>query len=446
MLLGTVKFINSWGLINYVFVFEVLMSGLKIAQVGCGGMGLRHIYGQYELKQNKDIFDMVAVCDLNPSAAEHVASEAEKVLGKKPKVYTDFDRMISEETLDAVEIVTDVGIHHSLAIKALNAGLHVSVEKPLGLTVRASLRIIEAAKENDRVLVIQENHRRDPINRMVKYILDKKIIGSPRLIHFAALEGTKQIAHGTAWRQLKNRGGYLLDFGVHETDIFCYFMGEVSSVYGETELWEKKRSTASNPDWALSQYYSHRTKERIEQAEYVDCTSEDMCLGIIRFSSGAIGYYGRSLAAPGMRTDTNIVYCEEGSIELPDSRSGKGALITMNGSTKHLSESDLLNLIPEFQLDDLTASFFDGEKKLLSYDYEMAEKDRKFIAMGLMDFGNALLDGTTPEVGPKEGLDAVALVYAILESGFSGNRVQFEDVAQDRINEYQAEVNTASGL
>ena len=147
------------------------MSNLKIAQVGCGGMGLRHIYGQYELKQNRDPFDMIAVCDLNEDSAEHVANEAEKVLGKRPKVYTDFDLMISKESLDAVEIVTDVGIHHSLAIKALDAGLHVSVEKPLGLTVRACLKIIEAAKRNNRVLVIQENHRRDPLNRMVTIAL-----------------------------------------------------------------------------------------------------------------------------------------------------------------------------------------------------------------------------------------------------------------------------------
>ena len=422
------------------------MSNLKIAQVGCGGMGLRHIYGQYELKQNRDSFDMVAVCDLNEGSAEHVANEAEKVLGKRPKVYTDFDLMISKESLDAVEIVTDVGIHHSLAIKALDAGLHVSVEKPLGLTVRACLKIIEAAKRNNRVLVIQENHRRDPLNRMVKHILDKKVLGSPRLIHFASLEGTKQIAHGTAWRQLKNRGGYLLDFGVHETDLFCYFMGDVASVFGETELWETQRSTESDAGWVLSQYYSHRTKENIEQEEFVDCTSEDMCLGLIRFRSGAIGYYGRSLAAPGNRTNSDVIYCDEGSIELPGSRSGNSASITMNGASGPLSGGELLEMIPEFQLDDLTASFFGNERRLLAYEYEMPEVDRKFIAMGLMDFSNALLNGTTPEVGAKEGLDAVALVYAILESGHLGQRVKFEDVALDRVNDYQFEVNAAAGL
>ena len=118
----------------------------------------------------------------------------------------------------------------------------------------------------------------------------------------------------------------------------------------------------------------------------------------------------------------------------------------MNGASDPLSGSELIGMIPEFQLDDLTASFFDNERRLSSYEYEMPEVDRKFIAMGLMDFSNALLNGTTPEVGAKEGLDAVALVYAILESGHLGQRVQFEDVALDRVNDYQLEVNAAAGL
>jgi predicted dehydrogenase len=87
---------------------------LSLAQVGCGGMGLRHVYGLMELRtQGFDVFDLVALCDKQSSAVEHVASEAEKVLGKRPKTYTDFDEMLEKEPgVDAVDVVTDTRLHH----------------------------------------------------------------------------------------------------------------------------------------------------------------------------------------------------------------------------------------------------------------------------------------------------------------------------------------------
>ena len=144
------------------------MDKIQIAQIGCGGMGLRHAFSYVELKKHADLFDLVALCDLNAEVAEHVALEAEKELGLKPRVYTDFDTMLSEEKhLDAVDVVTDVGLHHSLTIKALESGLHVSVEKPMAVSVKACLQMIEAAEKAGKILVVQENHRRDPIYRLV---------------------------------------------------------------------------------------------------------------------------------------------------------------------------------------------------------------------------------------------------------------------------------------
>ncbi len=204
------------------------MADLKIAQVGCGGMGLRHLYGEVELKRVTDSFDLIAVCDLNQSAADHIANEAERCLGRRPEIYTDFDRMLSaEKDLDAVDIVTDVGLHHTLALKAFDAGVNVAVEKPLGVTVRACLRMIEAADVSGKVLLVEENHRRDPVYRLVKSVLDSGALGSPRLMHVASFGGTRNLPHGTAWRHIKNRGGFLLDYGVHDADLFGYFMGDI---------------------------------------------------------------------------------------------------------------------------------------------------------------------------------------------------------------------------
>ena len=74
------------------------------------------------------------------------------------------------------------------------------------------------------------------------------------------------------------------------------------------------------------------------------------------------------------------------------------------------------------------------------------EIDRKLIAIELQDFADAISDSREPEVTGEAGLRAVALSYAILESGHMGCTVAFGDVAEDRISSYQDEINAAMGL
>ena len=85
---------------------------LNIALVGCGGMGLRHLYGFIEHSKKFDTLNLVAVCDVNDQAARHVADVAEEQLGKRPAIHTDFDAMLASESLDAIDIVTDTRMHH----------------------------------------------------------------------------------------------------------------------------------------------------------------------------------------------------------------------------------------------------------------------------------------------------------------------------------------------
>ena len=419
------------------------MAELQIAQVGCGGMGLRHLYGEVELKRVFGTFDLVALCDLNASAAEHLASEAEKGLGKRPEVYTSFDEMLEKEKgIDAIDIVTDSGLHHVLALKAFDAGKHVAVEKPMGLTVRACRTMMDAAGRAGRVLSVSENYRRDPMNRLVKAVLDAQAIGEPRLYLDVSAGGTRYISHGTAWRHLKLRGGYLLDFAVHNADLLLYFMGEVDSVYAETHLWEKVRHLSANQ----VMFYAHRVKEEIERRGPVECTSEDMALALIRFKSGAIGQLVKTIAAPGAPTQADIIYCSGGSLKLPGSRSGRKVEVTKIDERSPLREQEVLALAPQWELDDVTAPFFQGQRRPTSYDMPFEEIDRKLIALELQDFAEAVLDGRDPEVTGHVGLEAVALTFAILESGLLREAVSLADVAEDKTNAYQQEINESVGL
>jgi predicted dehydrogenase len=422
---------------------------IRLAQVGCGGMGLRHIYGLRELREKGfDTFELVALCDVHRSAAEYVAGEAEKGVGRKLRVYTDYDQMLSQEkSLDAVNIVTDTRFHHTLALKAFDAGKHVAAEKPMGLTVGACRRMIEGAKRAGKVLSVSENYRRDPINRLVRAILEAEAIGEPRLVLDISASGTRMLQQVAAWRHMKLRGGYVVEYGVHNADLLLYLMGDVERVYAETHLWEEVRYSTNQPlAGQLARFYGHRVKEDEEKAEAVECTAEDMALAVLRFKSGAMGQLSMSIASPGEGVHAGVIYGSEGSLKLPGSRTGRPVQLTRIDAREPLSESEALALVPRFRLDDATAAFFQSRRRLSSYDMPFEQIDRILIAIELQDFANAILNGQQPEVTGEEGLKAVALSYAILESGYLRRPVSFVDVVEDRVNAYQREINESVGL
>ena len=88
----------------------------------------------------------------------------------------------------AVDITTTPPYHHSLAVEALERGMHAMVEKPVGLTVKGSNRIRAAQEASGRVVSVAENYRRDPINRLGKALLDSGVIGTPRVMIHHTIE------------------------------------------------------------------------------------------------------------------------------------------------------------------------------------------------------------------------------------------------------------------
>ena len=90
-------------------------------------MGGRHLFGLGEL-YDTDLcnVELVAVCDLRPDNAEHLAGRAEALLGARPRVYSDLEAMVTAQPdLQGAVVTTDSGSHHLVACAALELGLHV---------------------------------------------------------------------------------------------------------------------------------------------------------------------------------------------------------------------------------------------------------------------------------------------------------------------------------
>ena len=88
---------------------EATLDKIRLALVGCGGMGTRHLYGLgTSPKPPFDNVELVAVCDIRRDNAELAAVEAEKLVGQRPAVFTDLETMHREvPDLMAVDVVVE---------------------------------------------------------------------------------------------------------------------------------------------------------------------------------------------------------------------------------------------------------------------------------------------------------------------------------------------------
>ena len=124
---------------------------LKIALIGCGGIARAHVAGYADLrKRGCRELEYVACCDLSTEAADTRPSEIAEAQESKPRVFTDVDELVASGVADAVDVCLPHWLHHEMAIRALRGGLHVMVEKPIGITVAATLAILAAARNQER--------------------------------------------------------------------------------------------------------------------------------------------------------------------------------------------------------------------------------------------------------------------------------------------------------
>ena len=152
---------------------------VKLAIVGCGGMAHGHLNSYLRIKEKEsDKFDFVAMCDPVADRAQKFADEAARAQGSTPKVYTDLDEMLKNEDLDGADICSRHSDHHVNGIACLDAGVNVMIEKPFGVTIKASKLIIEAAERNGKIAATAENIRRGLMVTFLQQSLAKQAIYS----------------------------------------------------------------------------------------------------------------------------------------------------------------------------------------------------------------------------------------------------------------------------
>lgn len=409
---------------------------LQLAIVGCGGMGTRHLYGLQELQRSGvGGVDLIAVCDLLETNAGELANQAEQRLGRRPRVFNNMRAMREAmPELEAVDVTTESGTHHKVAVEALGLGFHVMVEKPIALTVRGSRRMIDAAKTAGKILAVAENYRRDPMNRLARALLDDGAIGRPYCILNTSIGGSDRIII-LPWRHLKDKGGIVVDAGIHDADVLQFLMGKVQSAYGKVEQYEPVRYRAAHGG-ATNDFYA-RWRDQIP--EQMTPTAEDAMYAFLNFENGVVGQWIQHYAGHGRGLAQRFVYGSKGNLELPRDRSGNPIRLSLDDGTD-LQDERILDYAPSYKLDSVATALF-GSERPWHYTFTFPECDRKLIAIEYADFAHAIRTGGKPEVDGEEGLSALAALYAAFESSALGRVVTTAEVESGEIDAYQRDLN-----
>jgi predicted dehydrogenase len=391
---------------------------IRLALVGCGGISQAHVAGYDDLhRKGCREFLVTACCDVIEGSARQRAHEIAQFHDQEPQVFTDVAALIASGVAEAADVCVPHCFHHSVAIPLLEGGLHVMVEKPVGVTVKASKKIIHAAETHGRLLATGENVRRDLASRACAWAINqRRLIGDVRLVSVQAIQ------HGpfdyekpaTKWRGVKllTGGGMIMDSGAHFADMVQVLFGEVDDVC------------------CTMNTYDDRIIEHAPVVGDVRADVEDTWHAMIHFKNGpAVTWtYSRSFYGEGFRAAS--YYGSEGTM----SDLGFPFHPFQGGGTAILADGTVVSN-EEIQAEYM-ASLTDEEKENL-FPYGVTDG----FAIEVWDFVNAISTGRKPEMDGYDGLRAKALCECCYESATAGKPVKFVDVIEGRINAYQRPID-----
>ena len=338
--------------------------------VGCGGIARRRTIpeGIVPAKNSK----LIAVMDANNAIAQEMA----KTL--KVKCYRSEEELLSDPEINAVYIATPAYLHYPQTMKALHAGRHVLVEKPLATSLTECEAMVVGAEEEELNLGVGYMMRFHGLHQKLRKMLAEGKLGKPVLgraqlsCWYPPIEG--------AWRQdpIQGGGGSFIDMGNHLLDVLEYiFASPVSEISCFTG--------------------------RLIQSYPV----EDSSLTMVRFKNGALG----------------IV---DAFFSIPDNSSRN--MLEIYGSTGSILAEGTIGQSPGGKV----RAFLEGEAK--TYDARQARPAEEGMPVEftpvntyqaeIEEFAAAIIENRKPQVSGEEGLWSQKLVLAAYESARTGRSIK----------------------
>ena len=205
---------------------------LRVALVGTGRISDLHAI---EYLQNPAA-QITALCDSCPDLAR------ERALAwgcGEVHIDDDLDQLLARDDVDLVELLLPHHLHLRAALKAIDAGKIVSLQKPMCISVEEADRLVAAAEASGRPFKVFENFIFHPPVMKARALIEEGAIGEPLSIRLKSNPGKSRTAwavpkEADAWRQDRGRSGggpLVFDDGHHKFALAWHFMGAPREVH-----------------------------------------------------------------------------------------------------------------------------------------------------------------------------------------------------------------------
>lgn len=210
---------------------------VHIGIVGIGFMGMTHYKAMAQVKGGQ----VAAIVSRDPQKRTGDWRAIQGNFGDSGGVqdlagircYETLDELCADPAIDLVDICLPTTMHVEASVRALAAGKHVLLEKPIAVTLRDADRIVAAAAEHQRQFMVAHVLRYFPEFRLIKQLVDSAEYGPVLAAHF------KRIISRPAWwgpEDLQRTGGPAIDLHIHDADFVQFLFGMPTAVRAQGYL------------------------------------------------------------------------------------------------------------------------------------------------------------------------------------------------------------------
>lgn len=194
------------------------MAKTRIAVLGAGFMGGTHARAYHQ----RDDVEIAAIYARSGRRAQDLANELDSTFTD------DLDRVLRNDSIEAVDICLPTPVHRSTVEAALAAGKHVLLEKPLAMTVEDGDALTAAYEKTDRVFMVAHVLRFWPEYVELKRVIDSGELGKPISASTARRQPFPEWS--ALFKRADQTGGAIFDMLIHDYDVLNWVLGSPSSV------------------------------------------------------------------------------------------------------------------------------------------------------------------------------------------------------------------------
>jgi len=254
---------------------------MRVGVIGVGGHGKGRHLAPYKKLQDKGQVEVVAVADVNEERAREAAKQF-----SVPRYYKDYIKMLDQEDLDAVSVVTPSGLHAQVAKQVVSRGVNALVDKPLAPSLKEAVEVATAAKDHNAVLMVGYWSRFSPWLQEAISLREKGYFGK-LFFSYASILRRRGIPGVPTFIDEKLSGGKGAMF-----DIGCYLVDAALAVMG----FPRPVSVMGSAYTAFGNQ-EDETKMNWGSWDPKSFKLDDYTVGLVKFEDGSTAFLEASWAS-----------------------------------------------------------------------------------------------------------------------------------------------------